>query len=173
MSLRDCLRPPERPYDPYHIYEALEAYALRHGIEVVQANLRDPASAMFVEETVLGTIGAHGGHHVVFVDEHQTPEEKALTLAHELSHIQLEYGSTPPRLGIILDVHGQVEPRAYGTEYLFAVATGLLEPPHGVDPASEVMEAVGIEPVVQACTLVQAVRDYERSGYRLTGYEEI
>lgn len=173
MSLRDCLQPPERSYDPYHIYEALEAYALRHGIEVVQANLRDPESAMFVEQNVLGTIGAHAGHHVVFVDESQEPQQKALTLAHELSHLQLEYGSMPPRLGSILDVHGQVEPRAYGTEYLFAIATGLYEPPPGVDPASEVLREVGIEPVVEACALAQAVRDYERSGYRLTGYEEI
>lgn len=173
MTLRDCLRPcaPAECPTPQRVYRALADYALRRGVEVVQTDLRDPESAMFVEEGVLGTIGRHGLHHVVFVDENQDAEEKALTLAHELSHTLLEYGPTPPEHNSIVDVHGMVEPRAYGTEALVGRAVGL-EPAIPGEPA-DVAAVVGLEPVVLACKMAEAVRQYPERGYELLGYHAI
>lgn len=162
-SLRDCLKPPAngRPVDPHVAWRALEDYALRSKVEVLQANLRDPRSAMFVEEGVLGTIGRRGMHNVVFVDENQTIEEKVLTLAHELSHVQLEVGTSPPASGVATDTTGQLEPRAYGAEYLFAVATGYERPAPASDPVAEVAAEVGLQPAAQACAMAKAVESFE------------
>jgi len=168
-QLERCLEPPPpgQAPDPNRVLNALEDYATRHGVEVIYARLSDPEAAMFVEEGVAGVVGQRGRHHVALIDEHQDPAAKASTLAHELAHIRLELGPEAPREPVHLP-HGQLEPRAYGAQYLFDVATGLARPNPQAFP--QVTREVGREPATIACDMAQAVREYRPNPLRLTEF---
>jgi len=166
--MADCLTPPppSRRLPPSQLYEHLEAWARDRGIEVLEADFGPGTETeRYAEEHLAGVVATRGTHFVAVVDRTLDDKERALTLAHELSHILSEFGPTPPRHGVILDARGNVEPRAYATEALFGLATGLIQASPGQANSfmTDTVERLGMEPFVIGCELSDAAKGSPRS----------
>lgn len=167
----DCLRPPapSRRIPPSELYEHLESWAESHGIEVLATDFGPGGEAgAYAEDGLQGVVATRGDHYVAVVDRTLPDDERALTLAHELSHILSEFGPVPPRHGVVFDARGHVEDRAYLTESLFGAATGIIRAPER--QVNEVMaqgaRELGLEPFVIACELAQAAQGSPRPSAR-------
>jgi len=159
MSARDCLRPPAEAIAPETIARRLERWAHERGWEIVETDLQTPGGAAEIGSGVLGTVGSVDGRHAIYLQPGLTPQERALTIAHEAAHLLLETGQQPGPSGGYLDPHGQLEPRAYAAEAMVGVATGLYRLPPGDDlDYAGIVRQVGWAPLVAACQLAQVAR---------------
>lgn len=175
----DCLTPPapSRRLPPAQLYDRLEAWARDRGIEVLAADF-SPGSetARYAEDGLAGVVATRGNHFVAVVDRMLDDQERALTLAHELSHVLAEFGPVPPRHGVVLDARGHVEDRAYASEALYGLATGIIQAPKEDANAymADVALELGLEPFVIACELSQAsqggARPAPRKPLGIVGY---
>lgn len=169
--MANCLTPPppSKAIPPAQLYDHLERWAERQGIEVLATDFGPQGeAAAYSEESLAGVVATRGGHYVAVVDRTLPDDERALTLAHELSHIVSEFRGRPPRHGVVMDARGHVEDRAYFTEALFGVATGLIRAPErqvNEVMAQEVRE-LGLEPFVIACELSEAAKGSPRPRHR-------
>lgn len=155
VDLQKCLAPPQRPPNVEAMTRRLEAWAEGRDIQVIETQrVPDELGA-----GTLGTVGDAGGRHAVYLTPGQSPEERLLTLEHELTHLVLEFGAKPPPSGGIVVPHEIAEPRAYASEALFAIATGLepIAPDEEIDVLAAA-DAVGWAPLLAACEMAEVAR---------------
>ena len=170
--MADCLTPPGpgRGLTPDELYDNLRAWAERPvakggmGVEVHETDFAPPSEAEHLGgEQAVGLVAARGDHFVAVVDRTQAADERLRTLSHELSHVLMEFGRRPPTHGAVLDMTGQVEPRAYLAERLVDRALGVTASRPG-DLAADTAAAqrYGLRPFVIACEIAQAAKGRPR-----------
>jgi hypothetical protein len=163
-----CLTPPRRGHElsPDELYDNLRTWAERRGIEVLEADFGPGTEAEpFAEPGIAGLVAARADRFVAIVDRTQPADERFRTLAHELSHVLMEFGSRPPAHGVVHDVSGALEPRAYLAEALVGRAVGLTPPDRGADMAAAV-QRFGLRPFTVACEIAQAAEGTPRAAAR-------
>lgn len=162
--MADCLTapPPGSEQSAGELYDNLRLWAERRAIEVHETDFGPHAEAAgLVDEEAAGLVSARGDRFVVVIDRRQSPDERLRTLAHELGHVLMEYGTTPPAHGVVHDVSGALEDRAYLVEALVDRAVGL-SPGAGAARAelAEGARRLGLRPFVVACELARAAKGY-------------